>query len=87
MECRLSTKVGHIKIKNGHNTYPSISRLGKYIACACRCIIHSTWRNFDTMKSRGLGPSYSLCKKEGVRILVELQHHRKRRPSHGIFTS
>jgi hypothetical protein len=41
---------------------------------------------FGAAKSRGLRPSYSICKKKVVRIIAKLQYHGKRRPSHGIWT-
>jgi hypothetical protein len=79
-------RVGQLKIKYGHNTYPSITRLGKDISCACRCINHNIWSSSRASKSRGIRPSYSLWKQKIVRIKAELQHHGKRRLSHGICT-
>jgi hypothetical protein len=87
VECRMPTRIGHLKIKYDHNTYPSIPILGKDISCACRCIGHNTWSNSGIARSRGLRPSYSLCKKKIVRIREKLQHHIKRRLIHGICTS
>jgi hypothetical protein len=60
--------IGYLKGEDGENTYISVPKLGKYISCACICINNNTWRNYGIARSRGLRSSYSLCKKEVIRI-------------------
>jgi hypothetical protein len=83
----MSTRVGYLKRKNGHITYPNIPIIGKYISCACICINYNTWSNSGIARNRGFGPSYSICKHKIVKIRDGLQYYIKRRASYGVCTS
>jgi hypothetical protein len=80
----LSTLFGYAERKYGNNANTSIPKLGEYIPHTCRCISHSTWSYFGTVRRRRLGSSHSICKHKTIRIIEELQHYREGRPSYGL---
>jgi hypothetical protein len=86
----LSARIGHSEGKYGNNTYTSIPRLGKDISCACRCISHSTWRNYGASRSKDLDhpiafasiklseseQNYNTTEREGLAMVYALQKFR-----------
>jgi hypothetical protein len=68
MERRVSTWYGYSEGKDGHCTNISISRLGKDIPCACRCVSDGTWSYLSVVRSGRLGSPYSVRKKKTIRL-------------------
>jgi hypothetical protein len=72
MERRVSTLSRYLEENNCYRTDIIISRLGKGIPCACRCIDDSTGSYLSSTRSEILGLPDSVCKKKIIRLRTKL---------------